>query len=61
MRTARVRRVPVLDAGGHLEGVLSIDDIIGADRTATSEPTRSSIRCATCRFDGPGPFDRETY
>ncbi len=29
MRTARVRRVPVLDAAGHLEGVLSIDDIIG--------------------------------
>jgi CBS domain-containing protein len=29
MRTARVRRVPVLDGTGHLEGVLSIDDIIG--------------------------------
>src|SRR4249920_704791 len=31
-----------------------------AARTAISEPTRSSIRCATCRFDGPGPPDRET-
>jgi CBS domain-containing protein len=28
MRTARVRRVPILDDAGHVTGLLSIDDVV---------------------------------
>jgi CBS domain-containing protein len=42
MKQFRVRRVPVLDAGGRLQGVLSLNDIVLAS-SEKREPKASDI------------------
>jgi CBS domain-containing protein len=58
LRTHKVRRLPVLSDGGHLLGILSIDDILvrgdaagGPTATEVVDALRSIVRSRTSRVD----------
>lgn len=56
MAKRHVRRLPVLDKHGHLQGVLSIDDIVQA-RYRRGGPTADDILAALRAIGGPRPIE----
>jgi CBS domain-containing protein len=56
MAKRRVRRLPVLDTSGHLQGVLSIDDVVLAPRQPGA-PTSADIVDAFRAICGPRPVE----
>lgn len=59
MARRHVRRLPVLDKGGHLRGVLSIDDIIQAP-TKRGSPTAEEILAALKGITAPKAIEVAT-
>lgn len=59
MRLGKVRRIPVIDAHGRVEGILSLDDL--ARCASTTEPVREGEVMATFRsICGKGPHPDAT-
>jgi CBS domain-containing protein len=59
MAKHRVRRLPVLNRSGHLEGVLSIDDIVSAP-PRRGAPTADDIVGALKRMYSARPIEAVT-
>jgi CBS domain-containing protein len=57
MRTRKVRRVPVVDADGHLKGILSVDDIVlNASAKRRAEPSARELVAALQAIYAPAPL-----
>lgn len=55
MQTHKVRRLPVVDDGGHLKGVLSLSDLIRAVGQRRGSPSAESVLGVLRTISEPGP------